>query len=159
MNNKDDHIITTPAFLVEADSYALGCKKVELFLNRTDLIKYDNVSFARDHSFPATDPNFWPLVETVLKQNHQSVIDLIGELRHNHVQQITDLATMKQGYLSKTLHTLVHLLDGFIGADTSFYNLIEDSHQISHELRGSIEEQPEQYRLLQVETENLRALL
>ena len=152
MNNSKK--TAAPAFLVEAKTYTQGCDKIMHFLNKTILIKYDNVEFTRDRSCSASDQEFWTMVDDGLKKNRQSMIGLIDELRESGYSQLTELVEMRQGYESKTLHILVHLLDGFIGVDTSFYNLVEDSHQISDTLHRKIEQTPDSYQLLQVEVEN-----
>ena len=58
---------------------------------------------------------------------------------------------MGQGYESKVLHIITHLVDGFFGADTVFYNLEEDSHWLSDKLTDKIKEQPEKFWLLKIE--------
>lgn len=148
-----------PAFLVEAKTYTQGCDKIAHFLDKTLLIKYDNIEFTRDRSCSASDQEFWAMVDDGLEQNRQSVIGLIDELRENGYGQLTELAGMRQGYESKLLHILVHLLDGFIGIDSKFYNLVEDSHQVSEALRRKIEQTPDHYQLLQVEAENPRTFI
>jgi len=40
------------------------------------------------------------------------------------------------------------MLDGFIGIDSVFYNLAEDSHWLSAPLRKTIEQHPEHYWLV-----------
>ncbi len=159
MNIDSTKKIVAPAFLVEAESYPKGCKKVLHFLDETALVKYDSIEFSPDLSCSASNHKFWETVDRGLKKNRQSVIGLIDELQKSGYSQIVELAEMKQGYESKVLHILVHLLDGFIGIDSSFYNLIEDSHQISDSLRLKIEQIPENYQLLQVNAENLWTFL
>jgi hypothetical protein len=66
------------------------------------------------------------------------------------VESLGDLESLPQGYQSKTLHTLTHLLDGFFGIDSHFYNLIEGSHGVSAGLRGKIDSSPGGYMLLAV---------
>ncbi len=159
MNIDSSKKIVAPAFLVEAESYTKGCKKVIHFLDKTTLVKYDSIEFNLELSCSAVNQKFWETVDSGLKKNSQSVIGLIDELQKNGYSQIEELAEMKQGYESKVLHILVHLLDGFIGIDSSFYNLIEDSHQISDSLRRKIDQNPENYQLLQVNAENLWTFL
>ena len=159
MNSKIDKTIVVPAFLVEAESYIHGCEKVGRFLDLTPLIRYDNIDFAFGQSCSAADPNFWEMVDSACERNNRTVNELIRELQNNGFSQMTELAQIKQGYESKVLHTLVHLLDGFIGIDTSLYNLAEDSHQISDNLRQKISKQPRNYWLLQAEAENPQTLI
>lgn len=159
MNIDSTKKIVVPAFLVEAESYPKGCKKVIHFLDETALVKYDRIEFSPDLSCSASNYKFWEIVDSGLKKNRQSVVGLIDELQKNGYSKIVELAEMKQGYESKVLHILVHLLDGFIGIDSSFYNLIEDSHQISDSLRRKIEQIPENYQLIQINAENLWTFL
>lgn len=159
MNIDSSEKIVAPAFLVEADSYKKGYKKVIRFLDKTALVKYDYIEFNPDLSYSASNQNFWRIVGNGLENNKQSVIGLINELQKNGYSQLIDLAKMKQGYESKTLHILVHLLDGFIGIDSSLYNLIEDSHQISDSLRHKIKQTPNNYWLLQVNAKNMWSFL
>jgi hypothetical protein len=64
------------------------------------------------------------------------------------VTGIEDLLALKPGYPSKVLHILTHMLDGFIGIDSAFYNLVEDSHWLSEPLRTTILRNPEGYWLV-----------
>jgi predicted DNA-binding ribbon-helix-helix protein len=151
--------LVAPAFLVEADSYAKSCKKVMYFLETTSLVKYDSVAFSTELAFSASDHAFWDMLSNVLEKNKQSINTLIDELQRSGYRQISELAEMKQGYLSKTLHVLVHFLDGFIGVDSSFYNIIEDSHQISDSLHKKIKQSPQNYWLLKGNAENPQGFL
>lgn len=148
-----------PSFLVEVNNYTEGCKKVIHFLDQTALVKYESIEFKPDMSCSAADRRFWPMVESGLENNRLSVIALIKELQESGYSQLADLAEMKQGYESKILHILVHFLDGFIGIDSSFYNLIEDSHQISASLQLRIAQSPENYWLFRIDAKNLWTLL
>jgi hypothetical protein len=159
LNSDSSKNRVAPAFLVEVESYQKGCKKVIYFLDKTALVKYDSIEFNPDLSCSASDQKFWAMVDSGLRKNRQSVTDLIDELQKSGYSQLVDLAEMKQGYESKIMHILVHLLDGFIGIDSSFYNLIEDSHQISDSLRLKIKQSPENYWLLQINAENLWTFL
>lgn len=151
--------IVVPVFLVEADSYTKGCKKVTYFLETTSLIKYDSVTFSEELSCSASDPAFWDMLSSALEKNNQNINMLIDELQESGYNQISQLAEMKQGYESKTLHVLVHFLDGFIGVDSSFYNIIEDSHQISDSLHTKIKQQPENFWLIEGNAENPQGFL
>jgi hypothetical protein len=72
------------------------------------------------------------------------------ELQETGLGRAEDLLTLQQGYPSKLLHILTHMLDGFIGIDSVFYNLIEDSHWLSAPLRSTILHKPEHYWLVPV---------
>jgi len=145
--------IMTPVFLVEADSYTKGRKKVMYFLESTTLVKYDNILLSPGLSCSAAEQKFWKTIDSSIEKNRQSVTALIEELQKSGYSKFTDLAEMKQGYESKMLHILVHLLDGFIGIDSSFYNIVEDSHQVSDSLHRKIRISPEKYWLVLGNTE------
>jgi len=159
LNRDSSKKIVEPSFLVEVDNYSEGCKKVLYFLDQTALVKYETVDFNPDMSCSAADKRFWTMVESGLENNRQSVTALIEELQESGYRQLLDLTKMKQGYESKILHILVHFLDGFIGIDSSFYNLIEDSHQISDSLHRRITENPQNYWLFRIDAENKWTLL
>ncbi|MCF8056814.1 MAG: hypothetical protein K9K37_09255 [Desulfocapsa sp.] len=157
ITNKEN--IAAPVFLVEEDTYAQGCERVTHFLDKSALVTYENISFTPDHSCSASDDMFWAMVDKGLEKNRQSVIGLINELQESGYSTLTELAAMEQGYESKILHTLVHLLDGFIGIDSAFYNLIEDSHLLSTSLRRKIKQRPKHYQLIQINASNLWSFL
>jgi hypothetical protein len=48
---------------------------------------------------------------------------------------------------------VAHLVDGFFGIDTVFYNLADDSHAVSPQLRQEIEATPGEYWLLKIHAE------
>ena len=159
MNIDDNRDTVAPAFLVDADSYSTACKKILNFLGQTTLIKYDSIVFDDAASCSAGDPEFWAMVDTALDGNAKSIHSLIQELETSGYTRLVDLAEMRQGYDSKILHILTHFLDGFIGFDSSFYNLIEDSHQLSDSLRTVIVHAPEKYWFVQVGAEKLWSFL
>jgi hypothetical protein len=159
LNIDNSKKIAAPVFLVEAKDYTLGCEKVTYFLDNTAQVTYEDITNDRDLSCSASDPKFWKMVGNGLEKNSQSVIGLIRDLEESGYNQLTELAEMKQGYESKTLHILVHFLDGFIGIDSSFYNLMEDSHLLSDSLRQKIKQTPNHYWLLQINARNLWTFL
>ena len=77
------------------------------------------------------------------------VVGFINELTGCGVNRLDDIKNLEQGYKSKTLHTIAHLLDGFFGIDSCFFNLIEDSHWLSAALKDKIMENPGQYWLVE----------
>ena len=125
------------------------CRKRALnFFAKNFLVKYDSVKVVDAGSFRADNQNFWEIINEGIKNNQQVIVNLLGELQESNFEKITDLARMPQGYQSKTLHTITHLLDGFFGIDTCFYNLEEDSHGLSEQLGATIREQPLDFRVL-----------
>ena len=159
MNSDNNKETAVPVFLVEAKDYGEGCKKVLHFLDQTSLIKYDHVTFNAETSYSALKGQFWGSVDKALNANQQSIDHLIQELQDNGYKSLRDLAAMQQGYESKMLHILTHFLDGFIGIDSSLYNLIEDSHRVSESLRQKIQNSPESYWLMQVRADKLWTFL
>lgn len=149
----------TPLFLVEAAGYEQGCNRVSHFLEKTTFLKYESIAFSPEHSWIGSQPEFWKTLEAGIAANRASVKGLVSELKENGFHRLEDLEQMKQGFESKILHILVHLLDGFIGIDTSFYNLIEDSHQVSLSLSERIKKDPDKYMLLQIEANTPWAFL
>ena len=87
--------------------------------------------------------------------NRKVLADLLEELKDSGVTEVQHLVSLPQGYASKTLHTIAHLLDGFIGIDSHFYNLVDDSHWLSDQQRRKMEAAPTSYWLLQVEAASL----
>jgi hypothetical protein len=86
-----------------------------------------------------------------LADNRQVLQKLIGELQAAGINDFNDLSAMPQGFQSKIFHTMAHLLDGFFGIDSRFYNLQEDSHWLSASLRRQIEAgPPEEFWLITV---------
>lgn len=141
----------THRLLVDGPDFTSCCQRVERFFARTILVKYDSVRIDAAQSCAATDPRFWEKVEQGLTANRETVADLLAELKASGTTALDDLGDLPQGYASKTLHTLAHLLDGFIGIDSNFYNLIDDSHWLSDQQRGRIKAAPAAHWLLSVE--------
>ncbi|MBS1113124.1 MAG: hypothetical protein H6Q92_887, partial [Nitrospirae bacterium] len=79
---------------------------------------------------------------------------LIKELQVEGVMNLDDLNALPQGYKTKMLHVITHFLDGFFGIDTYFYNLVEDSHWVSEEMRRRIAENPSDFWLLSLDARN-----
>jgi len=155
----DFHSISSLIFLVEADSFQGGCEKVSFFLEKSALVSYEQIHFEKEISLPATNDGFLPRVESGMEKNRQTIHSFIDELKTIGYDNLDDLIGMKQGYESKILHTMVHLLDGFIGIDSSFYNLVEDSHQVSERVFSRIAKKPENFWLIEIRAENPWSLI
>lgn len=120
------------------------------FLDRTPLVQYDRVRVIAAESCANTDSRFWPWLEEGVVQNRQVLAKLLGDLRAAGTKDFQDLLSMPQGFQSKIIHTVAHLLDGFFGIDSIFYSLPEDSHWLSDTLRKQIEASPEEFWLIKV---------
>jgi hypothetical protein len=145
MNFEATHIL-----LVREADQEMGRARALSFFAKNFLVKYDSVKVVDDRSFGADNQRFWEVVETGLRDNRRVIADLLRELQESGFAKISDLARMGQGYQSKTLHTLTHLLDGFFGIDTCFYNIEEDSHGLSEQLAATIRTRPGDFRVLTV---------
>jgi hypothetical protein len=85
-----------------------------------------------------------------LAANRAVLAELLTNLQEEGFRSLHDLVGLEKGYLSKVLHTVAHLQDGFIGIDSRFYNLEEDSHGISRDLQRKIATEPNRYWILRV---------
>ena len=119
------------------------------FLDQTTLVKYDRIQIVEEHIMSAEMKKFWPDLEASILENRRVVAGFINELTECGVKHLDDIKKLEQGYQSKTLHTIAHLLDGFFGIDSCFFNLIEDSHWLSAALKEKIMENPDQYWLVE----------
>ena len=138
----------THILLVREPDHESGKKRVLDFFAKNLLVKYDSVNVIENRSFDAEHHLFWETIKEEIGNNQQEITRLIGDLQESGFEKITDLARMPRGYPSKTLHILVHLLDGFFGVDSSFYNLEEDSHLLSEKLIATIKEHPDEFRII-----------
>lgn len=135
-------------FLVNTNSQEEAKKIVEKFLNKYQLIFYDKIeSLSILNGF---DLNFFNILHSGVNKNKEIIEELINELEKEGYKTLKDLADLPQGYLSKILHTVVHLIDGFMGIDSYFYNLIEDSHFVSKNLIFKIKQDPGNYYLVKI---------
>jgi hypothetical protein len=96
-------------------------------------------------------------IEAVVRELCVSRQTLYRRLKEEGVTSLDQLPHLEQGYVTKVLHTLTHLLDGFIGIDSVFYNLLEDSHQVSGSLAADIQASPTAYWLVPIRTGKVAA--
>lgn len=120
------------------------------FFAKTPLVRYDSVTVDEAASCAASHPDFWPRVEEGVHQNQTVLRELIGELKESGLRELDDLPALPKGYQSKLIHTIAHLVDGFFGIDTAFYNMADDAHSVSPTLSREIQENPEEYWLLRI---------
>ena len=126
------------------------CKRVARFFDRTMLIRYDEVTTSEDESINGTGKEFQARLQEGLDANHRAIGELLENLEDEGFTTLEDLQGVEKGYVSKIFHTIAHLLDGFIGIDSRFYNLIEDSHDISRDLQQNILAAPQNYWIIRV---------
>ncbi len=118
------------------------------FLDKTQLVKYDSVHVDPAEAVHATQPEFWEKVAQGMEGNRLVIDELLHELKESGISSLDDLRDLPQGYQSKTIHTITHLLDGFFGIDSVFYCPLEDSHWVSDALRQEILDDPSDYWLI-----------
>lgn len=139
--------------LALAPDESRAAEAVRLFFARTQLVRYDTVTIAAEKSLTGGHSGFWERIEEGVAENRRVLAGILAELKKAGVRALDDLAQLPQGYQSKLAHTATHLLDGFFGIDSAFYNLVEDSHWLSEPLRREIARRPEEYHLLTVKAE------
>jgi hypothetical protein len=137
--------------LLGGESFAHCSQQVHKFFDLTSLVIYDCIEIREQQSVSGLNTNFRPLIHRAEEKNKETVQRLIAEISQSGITEVSDLINIKQGYLSKTFHILSHFLDGFIGIDSYFYNLLDDSHWLSPETSQLIEKKPEHYWLLHVD--------
>lgn len=121
------------------------------FMSTTQLVVYQSTTFKDEEIRSAADrPSFWVEIEAGIAANREFCADLLKELQETGLDELDDLLAIQPGYPSKLLHILTHMLDGFFGIDSAFYNLVEESHWLSNPLRAAIRKQPERYWLVPV---------
>ena len=143
-------LIISHDILLEAPDFDSCHKRVSRFFETTMLIRYDEIRISRNESSCGADSDFRARIKAGLAANHQALEKLFICLRDEGLSALEDLKGIEKGYVSKTLHTIAHLLDGFIGIDSFFYNLEEDSHTITPDMSRKIEASPDSYWIVRV---------
>ena len=133
-------------FLVHAETAAMAGRHVERYLDGNQLITYARFFINEAEILAGRDPAFADVLERGLAANRA-----FGQ------RMLDQLLDLEQGYVTKILHTLTHLVDGFIGIDSVFYNLIEDSHRLSPSLFATLQRDPSGYWLVPVRTGQVAA--
>lgn len=142
-------------FLVRSQSVQLAGRHVERYLAGNQLISYAEFFVRQEEVLQGRDAGFWPTLEKGLAANSAFGQRMLNHLKEEGVTTLDQLLELQQGYVTKVLHTLTHLLDGFIGIDSVLYNLVEDSHRVSAVLAKAIHAAPTQYWLVPVRTGKL----
>ncbi|MFT5698831.1 MAG: hypothetical protein ACI8ZB_001687 [Desulforhopalus sp.] len=137
--------------LLGGESFAHCNQQVHKFFDLTSLVIYDCIEVQELRSVSGLDAHFLEIIDQMQAKNRRIVKGLIAEISKSGITRTQDLIKIEQGYLSKTFHILSHFLDGFIGIDSHFYNLLDDSHWLSGQTRQIIEENPTHYWLLHVD--------
>jgi len=136
--------------LVEGADRQTAVGLVRRFFARTPLVQYEQIELPDAGTLAGHEPAFQERLTAGLTGNQQVLAGLLVELAEEGVSRLADLQDLGQGYHSKLLHTVAHLLDGFFGIDSHFYNLAEDSHRISDACRTRIAAAPGSFWLVEV---------
>ena len=145
MKKISEHII-----MLRANSFGEACRQTRSFFEKTNLVLYDTIEIDEERSASAEVALFNEITTEAIARNNKVMNKLIDDLKESGVKDIADLLTLPQGFASKVLHTLTHLLDGFIGIDSVFYSLVDDSHTISDKTADEINTHPEAFWALSV---------
>ena len=139
--------------LTKGPDFEFSQKRVLRFFQKYHLVSYSHVYVIESASLPASSHDFEGRLQKALLKNRQLLHTLLNELQSEGYTTIQDLQTMPQGHRTKIFHVITHLLDGFFGLDTHFYNLEEDSHWVSEALWKKINANSSHYWLLTVAAE------
>ena len=139
-------------FLVRAQTAELAAHHVERYLAGNQLISYAEFFVHPEEVLGGAHAQFRETLELGLAANDGFARQMLDHLKEEGVTTLEQLLQLKQGYATKLLHTLTHLLDGFIGIDSVLYNLVEDSHWVSAELTEAMRTKAGEYWLVPVRT-------
>lgn len=142
--------ISEHKMLLTGESFAHCSEQVHKFFDLTSLVIYDCIEAVESQSSSSLDADFFERIRTAEKYNRRMVQGLIDELVKADIKKTEDFLNIEQGYLSKTVHILSHFLDGFIGIDSYFYNLIDDSHWLPPTTAEAIHDKAHHFWLLHV---------
>jgi len=137
--------------LLGGESFVHCSDQVHRFFDLTSLVIYDCIEIQEERSFSGLDVDFFQQIDLAQHTNQQRVQRLVEELHQSGIKKTLDFVNIEQGYLSKTFHILSHFLDGFIGIDSHFYNLLDDSHWLGADTRKLISENKGHYWFLHVD--------
>ncbi len=143
--------ITCHNMLVTANTFENACAQVEEFFASTMLVQYDKIDIDREKSHFSEDERFSQILHENIAVNRKTLSKFITELEKTGFKSIKDLHTVECGYPSKLLHIITHFLDGFIGIDSTFYNLHEDSHWVSDTIQQEITEKALPYWIIHLQ--------
>lgn len=144
-------MLSEHVLLIAGPSYESCCQQAKMFFSRTNLVKYDQIDILHQKSVSAEHPDFSSRIDELIAKNKECVAELVNELAGLGITSVAQLKDLRQGYESKVLHLLSHFMDGFIGIDSCFYNLIDDSHWVSASTRALFRPQHNQYWLIHVQ--------
>ena len=137
--------------LVKGTDFQTCKARVLDFFQQYQLVRYSHITVLENESLPASDPGFGDRLHQAILENRKILHELIEELQREGIRTLNNLEDTPQGYKTKMLHVITHLVDGFFGIDTYFYNIEEDSHGVTDEFRGKMVAAPFHYWLMRLE--------
>ncbi len=141
-------LLARHSILVSGAHYT-DCKaQIYGFFKKTTLVQYDKISIDSSGAVNGGNGCFAEKLQNSLEQNRIVLNKLVEELKTAGFEKSSDLPTLQQGYPSKVLHIIAHFLDGFIGIDSVFYNLVDDSHWVSPATQKQLADTPETFWLV-----------
>jgi hypothetical protein len=143
--------ISQHKILLRGKSFEHCQTQVERYFGLTTLVIYDHIEAKRELSVNGLDSEFFDAIHKAEDKNRQMVQSLADDLIQSGYNSLTQLVNVPQGYESKILHILTHFLDGFIGIDSFFYNLVDDSHWLTEQIKQGIADSPERYWLIHLD--------
>lgn len=141
-------LISSHLVLISAPSIENGCAQVRDFFLNSLLVRYDKVDIREEKCQSGSDKDFQRALNNGIAANKKILSNFVEEFKKTGFQTVDDLLMVEHGYPSKMLHIITHFIDGFIGIDSVFYNLIEDNHWISEQTFKEIEAEPENFWLI-----------
>lgn len=131
------------SILVSAPDLETAENLVRLFFDKSQLVHYDSIEVNETQTMNAEGTEFEKLIKQGVEANRKILARLLGKLNAEGCENLEDILNIPQGFQSKILHTMSHLLDGFFGVDSWFYDIDEISHWITDNRRRQIEQSPE----------------
>lgn len=136
--------------LVSGPDLQTCCQHVQRFFAKSQLVRYDSVEVDQKHSISGSDPRFEESLNRAIAQNHEILAELLSTLKNEGYVATEDLLGVPQGFQSKLLHTMCHILDGFFGIDSRFYDIDEASNWLTDNRQKQIRLSPDECWLIHV---------
>ncbi|MDR3089713.1 MAG: hypothetical protein LBU39_07855 [Desulfobulbaceae bacterium] len=136
--------------LVSGNDFEACCQQARDFLKTSKVLDYEHLEIVEAESCSGGDPNFCRRLNASIKKHRENIAFLVNELNQMGIHSVEDIENMEQGYPSKILHILGHLLDGYVCVDSRFYNLVDRSHHVPQATVANIKSLPQLFWLVRV---------
>jgi len=141
--------------LVSGPDMRTCSRHVLSFFDKSQLVHYDSVEIDPEHSARGSDPRFEELLNKAINTNKEILEELLAKIKDEGCSELDDILNLPQGFQSKMLHTISHLLDGFFGVDSRFFDIDEISHWITENRQNEMNTNPEQCWLIRVKAKSV----